>query len=139
MHIPFKKEHLEVMTLRPHEERLLRDSKTLGSLVNSYAVTGILDGRVVCCGGILPFGGGNAEIWLIPSVYLKDYTLSFCRELKDWLFQAREDVDLKRLQSTCLDDELHSKWMTFLGFKDEGLRKCYYDGVDYRSWGRVWE
>lgn len=127
--IPFKIEHLEVMDIRPREEELLKDESIKAKVLSSYAVTGFEDGRVVACGGIVPQTG---NIWLIPSIYVKDYTVEFCRELRNWLFQAREDLGLKTLHTICLNDELHNNWMKFLGFTsletNEGLT----------LWSRTW-
>lgn len=137
--IPFKKEHLECMEVREHERQILGNSEHLSLLEEaSIACTGIIDGRVICCGGVHPFLNGNAEIWLIPSVYVKDYIVKFARELRKWLFGVRENLALQRMQTACIDDELHNNWMAFLGFRKVGMLEKYYNGINYNMWERVW-
>lgn len=138
--IPFKAEHLEVMDMREHEQSLCSDMNKMAMLASgSVARTGIVDGRILCCGGVTPFLTGNASIWLIPSVYLQEKSLEFSRELRKWLFQVREDLALCRMETECIDDDLHNRWMTFLGFDCEGVKRKFYMGKDYKVWGRLWE
>lgn len=127
------------MDVRPHERSVLDMVGHVATLENSIAITGIADGRVVCCGGIIPFGNGNAEIWLIPSIYVKDYKVLFCKELGKWLFGLRTDLSLNRMQTSCIDDATHTNWMEYLGFTKEGTMRRYFNGVDYNMWGKVWE
>lgn len=137
--IKFKKEHLECMDIRDHEKHFLEIQGIVEYLVNSIAVTAILDGRVVCCGGVSPFAMGNAEIWLLPSIYLPEYKKTLCRAIKTWLLEIRDTLSLRRMQTDCLDDDLHNSWMEFLGFDREGTRKKYFNEKDYGVWGKVWE
>lgn len=135
--VEFKKEHLEVMDLRPHEHELIELGGDLSYLENGVNCTGIVDGRVLCCGGVIPMMKGNAEIWLIPSVHVSKSTITFVKELKNWLFTVRESLDLDRMQTICIDDELHNRWMKFLGFEKEGQLKKYCNGKDYVMYGRT--
>jgi hypothetical protein len=138
--VPFKAEHVELMDLRDHEKAFITGNDRIAFLAaNSIAVTGVVDGVVVLAGGVVPYMNGNADIWLLPSVYLKDHQLTVVRELRKWLFQVREDLQLIRMESTCPDDELHTRWMESLGFECEGVKRKYFMGNDYRMWGRVWE
>lgn len=137
--VKFKKEHLEVMDIRDHEQNVINVFGHAEMLEQSVAITGVVDGRVLCCGGVLPFGMGNSDIWLIPSIYVPQYKKTFCVELKKWLFQVREDLALNRMQTECIDDDLHTSWMESLGFTHEGTRRKYFNGLDYKSWGRTWE
>ncbi len=135
--IPFKKEHVEVMDVRDHEKNVLGDGRLLPVLEKSIAVTGITDGRIIACGGVTPFGTGNADIWLIPSIWIPQYAPIFVKHLRKWLFKIREDLALVRMQSACLDDELHGNWMQFLSFEREGTMKKYFNDTDYALWGRT--
>jgi hypothetical protein len=126
------------MEIRDHE-KLLSSGKDLSFLEAGVAFTGIVDGRVVCCGGVIPTLGGNSDIWIIPSVHVAQYTMTFARELRKALFNIRQDLALSRMQSACLNDELHDRWMSFLGFKKEGVMRKYFNGEDYAMWGRVWD
>ena len=136
--IPFKQSHLECMDMREHEQKLIKD-KDLTMLESAIAFTGMVDGRIICCGGVVPLNNGSAEIWLIPSVYVSHVTMTFARELRKTLFSVREDLGVTRLQTACINDDLHDRWMTFLGFQKEGVMRKYHNGEDYSMWGRVWE
>ena len=135
--VKFKKEHLEVMDLRPHEETLLKQTDYAQYLEQSVAVTGIVDGRIVCCGGLNIMPGGNADIWLIPSIHVKRHAKLFVKVLRDWLAEKREDFQLSRMQTICLNDELHNRWMKFLGFEKEGVLKKFCNDTDYVIYGRT--
>lgn len=105
----------------------------------SVACTGIIDGRIICCGGVIPHKTGNSDIWLLPSAYVSSVKLTFVKELRKWLFGVRENLQLNRMQTYCLNDDLHTRWMTFLGFEKEGVMRKYFQGQDYAIWGRTWE
>lgn len=126
------------MDIREHERELISANSVL-DFQGSIAFTGIIDGRIVCCGGVLPYHNGNAEIWLVPSIWIKQYAAMFAKELYKWLMRIRRDLALTRMQTFCQIDELHDRWMTFLGFTCEGVVRKYHNGNDYKIWGRVWE
>lgn len=138
--IPFKAEHLECMDMRDHEKALVSGNNVMKSVEQgSIAVTGIIDGRIICCGGIVPLNSGSSEIWLIPSIYVSNVTITFCKELRKWLFGVRENLGLNRMQTACINDALHDRWMEFLGFEKEGIMKKYSNGMDFAMWGKIWE
>ena len=135
--IKFKKEHLDCMDIRSHEQVLLSQTEHLTALEGGLARTGIVDGRVIACGGVLPFMSGLADVWLIPSVYVVDYKYSFCRELRTFFEDVQRDLCLHRMQSVCINDDLHHNFMTFFGFEKEGVMKKYYNNEDYVMYGRI--
>lgn len=139
MLIPFKKEHLEVMEMRSHEQDIMGLSPHIGSILEQSTVsrTGVINGRVVACGGVSKNIYGSGEVWLIPSIFLPEHGVTFLRLVKDWLDDVATAYELKRLQTACIDDELHNKYMEYLGFVKEGKMKQYALGQDYCLWARV--
>jgi len=128
------------MDLRDHEKSLVVDFERVKALeAASIAVTGLDKGVVVACGGITPFLSGNAEIWLIPSIYFKEHAHTAVPEIMRWLFEVRENLQLNRMETSCIDDDLHTRFMEALGFECEGLKRKFYMGIDYKMWGRVWD
>lgn len=128
------------MHLREHEHILLQNPKMLEMLEGGIASTALADGRIICAYGINPYLEGVADIWLLPSVFVETKeAMRVARGAKEWLEQMREDLALHRMETTCLADELHDRWMTFLGFECEGVKRQYFGGKDYKMWGRVWE
>lgn len=134
--IPFKAEHLECMDIRQHESDVLDSVGALHELANrSDAVTVVGGGKVLCCGGVVDTNHGTGEIWLIPSIYVPSMPLSFFRGIRGWV--DNHMVKFNRLQTHCINDELHSRWMLFLGFNKDGVLKRYWHGVDYALWSKV--
>jgi hypothetical protein len=134
--IPFRKEHLACMEIREHESHLISD-ETLEGLEHSVAITGIVDGRIISCGGIIPYHHGNAEIWQIPSIYVQSVTLEYARFVRKWIEEQQRLFCLHRMETLCLDDELHNRWMRFLGFQKEGTKRKWVNDMDYCLWGRL--
>lgn len=136
--IPFKKEHIECMEVREHEKHLL-DGELLTIFEQGLAFTGMIDGRLISCGGLLLKPFGNADIWQIPSVYVKDVKLSYCKVIRKWIEEQAQELALNRLETISLDDGLHDRWMRFIGFEKEGVKRRYIKGKDYAMWGRLFE
>ena len=141
MLIPFKKEHLEVMDMRSHERDVLALDVDMGAILEQSTVarTGVIDGRVIACGGLSKNVYGVGDVWLVPSIYVSDYSLTFLRFVKDWLKDASQAYGITRLQTASPNDELHNKYMLFLGFEKEGEMRQYALGKDYAMWGLLWE
>ena len=117
----------------------LINNDTLAGLESGVAVTGIIDGRVISCGGLIPYHHGNAELWQIPSIYVKENFMIYGKYIKKWLEDQRLIFQIRRMETICLPDELHDKWMSFLGFECEGTKKKWIYDIDYKMWGKVWE
>lgn len=141
MLIPFKKEHLDIMQLRGHEQEVLELSPHTGAILEQSTIsrTGIIDGRIIACGGVSKTLYGSGELWLIPSIYLPEHGTTYLRFVLDWLGDVACAFSMKRMQTACLDDDLHNKYMEFLGFEKEGKMKRYALDKDYCLWGRQWE
>lgn len=133
--IPFKKEHLDCMEMREHERGFVVEDEM--AAFEGCAFTGIIEGRIISCGGLLLEKGGNAYLWQIPSVYVHDVKLSYCKYIRKWIDDVSKEFCLNRLESLCVDDELHNRWMGFLGFQKEGVKRRFYNGQDYAMFGRL--
>ncbi len=136
--IPYKKEHIECMDVRDHESHLISPD-TLAGLENGLAITGIVDGRIISCGGILPYHHGNAEIWQIPSIYVEIVSLQYARFVRKWLEEKQAEFCLHRMETLCLDDDLHNRWMRFLGFEREGVKRKWVNDMNYVMWGSLFD
>ena len=88
--------------------------------------------------GALELWPGACEVWVIPSTHIKRYSLVFAKLVKKNLKNLEETFGYHRVQVTALNDELHSHWLTFLGFEKEGvLRKYTLKQQDFAMWSRV--
>jgi len=136
--VKFKVEHIDLMCLREHEQSIVGQPARMKALEEaSIAVTGVADGRIVLCGGVMPYLAGTADVWLLPSIYLPNHAKTVIPKLKEWLYNVREDLALTRLETSCLDDALHTRWMKWLGFEQEGIRRKFYMGKDYVMWSKI--
>lgn len=134
--IPFKKEHIECMDVRTHEAHLIND-ETLAGLEQSVAITGIQDGRIISCGGFIPYHHGNADAWQIPSVYIEACAKEYALYVYKWLDKTAKEYGLRRLETLCINDEFHDRWMSFMGFEEEGIKRQWLNETDYKMWGRI--
>lgn len=127
--------------MRPHELDVVNLSANTGEMLEQSTVarTGVIDGRVIACGGVVKNVFGNGEVWLIPSIYLPEYRVTYLRLVLDWLDDVSKAFEIKRMQTACLDDDMHNAYMGYLGFAKEGQMKQYALGKDYCFWGRLWE
>jgi RimJ/RimL family protein N-acetyltransferase len=137
--IQFKKEHLDVMDIASHEAELIKGGNVEVLQDNGVSFTGIIDGRVIACGGVVPNRYGAGEVWMIPSTLLSAHKFEACKAIKEWLCGVSVELGLRRLQTHCVDDDFHAAWMTFLGFEKEGVLRQYIKGIDYVIWGKLWE
>lgn len=142
--IPFKVEHVEVMDVREYELqttfqlpniqtglKIFEQSKTAGTI--------FYDGRVIAIMGLQELWPGVCELWVLPSKYLREYAIPFSRSIKKAI-NSGILCAYHRVQIQALDDDLHNRWLKFLGFEKEGtLRKYDKFGNNYNMWSRVKE
>jgi RimJ/RimL family protein N-acetyltransferase len=143
--IIFKPEHLEVADIRPLESNgilNLPETQTRLEKLSQIgdATTLIYDGRIIGFTGFLEIWPGVAEIWLIPTIYIQTASLTVARLLKNYVKVLAKTFKLHRLQTVAPDDELHNRWMSWLGFQEEGLLRQYSQfKMDYKQWARVYK
>lgn len=141
--VPFKIEHIDLMDIREHElmgvftlknlkQRLLAIEKI------TTAGTIVYEGRILGVMGSLELWPGVCEVWVIPSTHIKRYSLIFAKTIKKNLKNIEEVFEYHRVQVTALDDELHARWLTFLGFKKEGILEKYtFQQQNFAMWSRI--
>ena len=134
--ILFKHDHLDILNLHDEYTPLLNMDgvrfilKQL-PLPNADGLTLVMDDKIVCCFGYLQLFPGVAEVWLLPSVEMRNYSLSVVREVKGYLESTAEVRGWHRIQTVTRDIPQHRKWMEVLGFTEEGTLKQYYQKEDY--------
>jgi hypothetical protein len=85
---------------------------------SGLAVTGIMDGKVIGCGGVHPVNDFHGELWLRLSTDCLKYKYSFARWLKEGLRIIEEDYPFKQLNATikcCFETSI--KMIEHLGFE----------------------
>lgn len=140
--IPFKVEHIEVMDIREYELNTAFALESVQSALKIFeqgktAGTIVYNGRVIAIIGLQRLWPGVCELWVIPSRHIKENAVPFARTLRKALCSGILN-SYHRVQIHALDDDLHNRFMRFLGFEKEGtLRKYDSLGKDMNIWARI--
>lgn len=140
---PFKFEHIDLLELREHERETLFElpggpEMLEGLAEHSTAVTLFVDGKAVCVYGYYEMWPGVCEVFLLPSVYVPLYSQLVLRRVKQGLKNLEGLNYFHRIQITSLDDELHCRFIKWLGFEEEGVMRAYTNKKEnYKMWSRV--
>ncbi len=143
--IPFHIEHLNLMALRKHEvENILcvpdYEEKLRVLAETGASVTVFYDNKVLCILGLYDMYKGVCEIWILPSSTVAKYGLIFARVMKRLLKQVWEMNYYHRIQVTALNDKLHNRFFTWLGFELEtpnGMKNFTVNKCNYNMWSRT--
>ncbi len=139
--IKFNLSHVLFNDLRRHEQIFLGiDYKKILEDLSKKGPTWTLiyDGQPVSFFGGFYLWDGVMEIWQIPTIHVAKCPKFYSKMIKFFVDKYFELFHLHRMQSTCLDDALHNRWMRFLGFKKEGILKKYnWNKADYCIFAKV--
>ena len=107
----FELEHFKEIDMRDHErEQISNYQIEIFKTESIESKTVYVNDEIVCCYGLFD----NNGLWLVPSNKINDLPVKFARGtvrvLKE-LLDGKEGV-----HSICLNDDLHKRWMRFLGF-----------------------
>jgi len=142
--VPFVREHL--VDLAEDDEgnpgrQLLGDWKSMAdrSITPELSWSGIHNGHLVGCGGIIPIWDGVAECWLVGGWRLGTHKLSAVRALTATLARQVKEQQLRRLQAVVRADwDEAVRFVEFLRFEREGLLRGYGpDGSDHYVYARI--
>jgi len=141
--VPFHVEHLNTMALREQEQQEMEKLDRVRDRYEKLSQMGpassvIHHGRVITCVGVVEHWPGNCEVWQVPSIYLAQKPFYYARLMRHWLESVAKSFECRRMQTVCVDDDLHARWMAFLKFESEGvLRQYSVLGQDYRQYARL--
>ena len=142
--VPFVREHL--VDLAEDDEgnpgrQLVGAWKSMvdRSIAPALAWSGIHNGHLVGCGGIIPIWDGVAECWLVGGWRLGTHRLSAVRALTATLARQVKEQQLRRLQAVVRADwDEAVRFVEFLRFQREGLLRGYGpDGSDHYVYARI--
>ena len=143
--IPFKVEHLDLADIRDHEANgmlSLPDAKERLSALqeNSVAGTMVYDGRVLCAAGFIELWAGVVELWLLPTDRLKESPVVFARSMRTYIDKLAKDLKWHRMQTVAKADQEHERWLSWVGFKVEGIMPAYsFRKETYKMWARLYD
>lgn len=142
--IPFEMKHIDMIEAREHEATGLlqmdgiRDKLASLSEHSVECGTFMAGDEIVCCAGFVRLWDGVAEIWIIPSVHVPKHVRAFARTFKDYVERIVGELGYHRVQTSCLNDKLHRRWMKWLGLVPEGVMVKFTDKKeDFCMFARV--
>ncbi len=135
--------HFKLLEAREHEQQYYLNEMSEDMLrimcESCHMRTYFIDGRIITIGGLSNIHGDTWEIWQFPSIYVEEYAVQYAAAVKEYVEAFAEIKDIKRLQSPCPDDPLHTRWMEFLGFEKEGVLRKYCGDKDHIMWAKIME
>ena len=137
----FKLAHLDLIEVSPEDAKSI--DLNIGILQQANRTGGVVTvqykGRVLYIAGHYELHEGVHEVFLIPSLYLKDHPVIAHRSVKRWIAEIiRTEKQVHRLQTLSLATPERDAWMRSLGFVYEGTHRYYTkEGDDWSSWGIV--
>lgn len=139
--------HLENIDLREREEKILGGIDAIRQRFmlldkTSIALTILHGEKVLGVIGVLNMWPGVGEVWVVPSKHIEKHGLMFAKKVKKQLELLEEVHNYHRLQVIAVQDKLHNRWLSWLGFCPEGIMRRYSaQKEDYGMWARVktWE
>ena len=142
--VPFVREHLVDLVEDDDGNpgrQLLGDWKAMvdRTITPELSWSGIHNGHLVGCGGIIPLWDGVAECWLVGGWRLGSHKISAVRALTATLAHQVKKQQLRRLQAVVQADwDEAVRFVEFLRFKREGLLRGYGpDGSDHYVYARI--
>lgn len=144
--IQFHPKHLEVAMVRDLEQQtVMRIGDAYARFEalaerSKQAVTVMHDGRILACCGFFEAWKGVCEVWLVPTIYVPKYPILFARTMKGYVESIAKTFDYHRVQTIAAADELHDRWMGWLGFECEGVLRQYTEQKqDYKLHARLFQ
>lgn len=144
--ILFHPNHLDLIRLKPEYQNSVLNLESAKIALNNIpggelgdALTLMVDGRIIACFGYFLILPGVVQVWLLPSIYLEQQSMTFVRVVRRYLEQTAEVFNWHRIQTVTKVDDKHRKWMKVLGFEEEGVMKKYFNNEDYIMSARYFE
>jgi hypothetical protein len=141
--VPFEAWHIKIESLREHEQELLRSWGDYQVRLGLFSKVGpawtiFKDGRFISAGGVIPLCCHVGEAWQFPSKELGKHKIGYGRIYRERVEAILAAGRFKRIQTSCLNDELHNRWMQFLKFEKEGVLRGFGNGgEDFVMYARL--
>ena len=98
------------------------------------------DREVIGCAGLIPQWKGRAIAWAWLSKNITNRDMVWIHmQVKNLFDRLQTDPDYKRIECSVSEPFTAAhRWVTMLGFKSEGIMKCYDPmGEDCRLYARI--
>ena len=139
--VPFQAEHVEQITVQSSqicEINWFGSPEYIKSLESGIAYTGIVDGVVMACAGLMQIWPGRYYAWaLLTDQMSPHHMIAITRAVRRGLHL----IPNARVEAIVQSDfEMGHRWMGLLGFTretPEPMRRYYPDGQDAVLYARV--
>lgn len=133
--------HLDLMDVRDWEARLIDREQLIRLKEVATLYTVAVGSEIIAVMGHMFRWAGVYEVFIIPSRHIDSfsYKKAFVKAARELLADLEAAGSLVRLQTSALDDDLHNKWMTSIGFESEGIMRKYRGNRDYKMWARLYD
>jgi len=138
--VPFHPSHLANLNLQGFAGEMAKDPETVAALDKSgMAWSGLMDGRVVGCAGLIPQWPGRAVAWAVFGECLPMSAWFKITKAVRKVLAETQASGFHRIEMTVQEDfKQGHRWAEALGFNPVCvLRKYGPEGADHRLWERV--
>lgn len=113
-------------------------------LANGVSKTILNDsGKVLAVISVFEIHPKVATVYIVPS---EDAHGSDMRAFVRGVFSIRKELNCivatkgyNRIETLTVNEEKHNRWMEYLGFTADGVKRCYgINGEDFIMWSRLW-
>ena len=136
--IPYKAEHLSGLMLQAAQQYMqayISEADTK-ALEQGYAYTGLDEGNVLICAGVMPIWQGRGLAWAYVAEHARAHMIALTRSVK----QVLDTLPFDRIEAAVdVDFGQGHRWARLLGFELEvaRMRKFRPDGGDAALYARV--
>lgn len=123
--VDLEKKHLEEIDMRDHEASLdLNIDALFDEMI--FGKTAMWDGQILTCWGVCKEGSW----WQIPSKNIEKVPNGYAKKAYKVIKEMTKFFP--NAYTLCLKDELHERWMKFIGFKPIKTESAtYINGKEY--------
>ncbi len=143
--VPFRIEHLELMDIRKHELENIQCIRGYKEKLEALVYCGttltiIYDNDILGVLGLYDMYKGVGEAWAIPCKMIRRHGFVFAKVVKTFLASIWNIGYYHRLQVTALNDDVHNRFFSWLGFEREtpnGMKNFTINKRNYNMWSRT--
>lgn len=140
-----KIQHIGEMQLRESEKAYLSADPRAKEKLNALVKLGVggtifKDNLIIGIIGYYQLWEGVYEVWAFPSTHVSQHAMTYLRMTKRYIQMMEKTHNVKRFQTLAIADDLHDRWMRFLGFTNEtpnGMREYSIFGQTFNLWSRI--
>ena len=137
MIVSFSPSHLREMAPTPDAAAVIEMPGVAEALERTGSKTLLSPaGEVLGVIGFVPLVPGVCEVFILATHTQRRYPVAFARAVRAELFTLKNKY--RRIQSIAKCEQFYFRWLTWLGFKPEGIMSKYGpNGEDMALWALV--